>query len=139
MLRPKFNNADVEKMVRDQLTVIDNAVFNRLVRVGEQFIINSRNNHTYKDRTGNLTASVGYAIIKNSDIIKATLTNPDAVKMFEDAANDYPFGYVLIGVAHMNYAAAVESKNFDVITSSALQAKRDLEKSLQELKDKLNK
>jgi hypothetical protein len=139
MLKPNFNNSDIEKMVKDRLAAIDTALYNRLVRVGEQFVTNARNNHTYKDRTGNLTASIGYAIIKNSDIIKATLTNPDAVKMFEEAATNYPLGYVLIGVAHMSYAAAVESKNFDVITSSGLQAKSDLEKSLQELKDKLKR
>ena len=34
-------------------------------------------------------------------------------------ALDYPKGMVLIGVAGMGYAAAVESRGYDVITGSA--------------------
>ncbi len=48
-------------------------------------------------------------------------------------AAQYPRGYALICVAGMHYAAAVESKGYDVITGSAKQAQKDLSQSLKYL------
>jgi hypothetical protein len=49
-------------------------------------------------------------------------------------AKSYPTGFVLIVVAGMDYAAAVEAKGFDVLTVSGLQAASDLKKALEKLK-----
>ena len=42
-----------------------------------------------------------------------------AMKFAELISQEYSKGLVLVGFAGMNYAAAVESKNYDVITGSA--------------------
>ena len=39
-----------------------------------------------------------------------------------EISTEYPKGFVLIGVAGMSYAAAVEANNFDVITGSEPEA-----------------
>jgi len=52
-------------------------------------------------------------------------------------AAQYPTGYALICVAGMHYAAAVESKGYDVITGSAKQAKKDLSQALRRILKRL--
>jgi len=49
-----------------------------------------------------------------------------AMDAAKELASKVKRGYVIICVAGMRYAAAVESKGFDVITGSAIQAKEDL-------------
>ena len=46
-------------------------------------------------------------------------------------AISYPSGYVLVGVAGMQYAAAVEAKGYDVVTGACLQSEAWLRKSIQ--------
>lgn len=58
-------------------------------------------------------------------------------EIFDKVAQEYPKGYVLLCIAGMEYAAAVESKNFDVITSSSFIVEEDLRKALDELEEKL--
>ncbi len=97
---------------------------------GENFINNARDNNTYKDRTGNLRSSIGYIVLydgievcKNIEMAKNGsdgLTGIMEAKSFaEEIAFDYPFGWVLVCFAGMNYAAAVESRGYDVISSAA--------------------
>jgi len=90
-----------------------------LTYIGEQFVVRAREIRTYHDITGNLRASIGYVILKDGKILKAT-----KVERF-DLIADYIVrevqkyrGLVLIGFAGMEYAAAVEAKNYDVITNS---------------------
>lgn len=58
-------------------------------------------------------------------------------EILNKVAQEYPKGYVLLCIAGMEYAAAVESKNFDVITSSSFIVEEDLRKALDELEEKL--
>lgn len=51
-------------------------------------------------------------------------------QMAETIAMSYP-GYVLVGVAGMQYAAAVEAKGYDVVTGACSQAESWLKKSIQ--------
>lgn len=151
---PSFNKEELRGKIRFQFENVVKAVQFKLQKVGEEFVTNARNNGTYKDHTGNLRGSIGYVLFKNGiqvndnfksyppsqASLKGTGIGPDQAKMIiDEIITKYPTGLVLVCVAGMEYAAAVESKGFDVITSSALIAKNDLQKGLEELRQKVSK
>jgi hypothetical protein len=142
-ITPKFNISQVKADLQDRLNRIEQAAINRLIVVGEKFVANARNNHTYKDQTGNLTSSIGYLILKDGQQIEQSFIGKQAIgkakglAVAEEVSEKYPKGLVLIVVAGMEYAGYVESKNYDVITASGITAENDLRKSLAELSNKL--
>ncbi|WP_138481541.1 hypothetical protein [Dyadobacter bucti] len=161
-LRPTFKIGDIRKSLEDRMARIDKAIVNRLQYLGEQCVNVARSLDTYKDQTGNLRNSIGYVLLKDGVIIKGdfkrsasvtsttkagktktTKGSADGVqtgKSFaESLAKGYPRGYVLIVVAGMNYAAAVESKGKDVLTSSELYAKEHLPRMVSQLKANINR
>ena len=156
----KFSIQDFGKVLQRKKEVFEKAILNRLQFVGEKFVKNARENHTYKDQTGNLTISIGYMVLKDGKIIQENFTKADkrvntaktknrgetkinkdgavaGKQAAETVAKNFPKGLVLIVVAGMNYSAAVESKNYDVITASSFTADSDLKKAIQELKSKI--
>lgn len=135
-IKAKFTKADVQKMVQQQAEKLEKAVLSGLQRVGEKFVSNARNKGSYKDRTGNLRSSAGYVILKNG-IQLTGMVNDLNRKVINEVAAKYPKGYVLIGVAGMNYAAAVEAKGKDVISASVLIAGTDLNQMMNQIKSKL--
>ena len=91
---------------------------------GETFVNEARIKGNYTDRTANLRSSIGYIILLNGKVVDKNFEGKEkgqsqGKKVAEEVALQYPSGYVLIGVAGMQYAAYVEAKNFDVITGSA--------------------
>lgn len=143
-LVPRFTKAGIERYIQGQQDIIIQAIINRLMFVGEKFIANARTNGNYKDHTGNLRSSIGYIIIRDGEQITQSFPGSVAtgaakgIAVAQDAALKFPEGIVLICVAGMDYAAAVESKNYDVLTASSITAESDLRKGLQELKAKLS-
>ena len=106
--------------------------------VGLDAVEYARENGSYQDQTGNLRASVGYAVIYNGEITKQGFQGKadgvwEGKSVVIDLAEQYNVGMVLVVVAGMEYAAAVESLNYDVITGSTVFA----EDLLQFLKQKL--
>jgi len=123
--------------------------FSSLQRVGENFVNNARSVNSYLDQTGNLRSSIGYGIVKNGQVVtknferknkaikKAVQEGGDGVdvglRFLLQMALDHPRGYVLICVAGMKYAAAVEANGYDVITNSSSLATDELKESLAKL------
>src|SRR5665213_1621495 len=153
MLQPKLNKQQISAMLQERRDRIVQAIQFRLQRTGEAFVTNARNTNTYKDHTGNLRGSIGYVILANgiqvdenfksyppkeSDLKGTGLGPAQAKKIIDDIILKYPRGYVLICVAGMSYAAAVEAKGFDVITSSSLIAKNDLQKAMADIQRKIS-
>lgn len=144
-LVPKFNVADIKKMLAERYERIDKAMLLRIQRVGESFVKNARDRANFKDRTGNLRSSIGYIVLKDGvDIyedFKARAGGKEGVDKAREVAAElkikYPKGYVLIVVAGMDYAAAVESRGYDVITVTGAEAAVKLKQSLSELANKL--
>ena len=155
-ITPKFTTDELRQVIQSRMDRIEAAAISRLQFVGEKFVTNARNNGAYKDHTGNLRSSAGYVILKNGEQIFQNFqafpqVDPKAegagqgVQQAQKAADEvaaklkdsFPTGLILIGVAGMDYAAAVESKGYDVITSSSLTAKTDLETGLKELQSKI--
>lgn len=92
-----------------------------LAEVGERFCDEARATKTYADRTGRLSASIGYGIVVNGRVVRtggfgggegeaeglATLA-----RAAEEVSSANP---TLIVVAGMNYAVYVERKGFAVL------------------------
>lgn len=138
-LHAKFSKADISRMAKEVQKAKEQAILERLKFIGERFIINARSISTYKDRTGNLRSSIGYVILKDGrQIVGDFKGKGEGVRKAKDMVarligENYAGhkGFVLIGVAGMEYAAAVESRGKDVITGSAMIAETALKNAFQ--------
>lgn len=144
----KFDKRQIKKLVSEMKERVEEAILLNLKRIGEQFIVNARNNANFTDRTGNLRSSIGYVILKNglqlvgSNWVQIKEGGEGIIagkKLIEELSRKYDTGLVLICVAGMDYAAAVEAKGFDVISSSATVAEQSLKKAIERLKGKIQK
>lgn len=146
-LTPKFNQSNMAKVLADRKKRIEEAILLRLQRIGEQFVTNARQKADFTDRTGNLRSSIGYVILKNGQQLVENFQQraggPEgeekAREVMEEAKKKFPTGFVLIGVAGMDYAAAVESNGYDVITSSAGLAESALRTAITKIADQLKR
>ncbi|SFS30783.1 hypothetical protein [Lutibacter maritimus] len=123
-LKALFKGAQFREVFEQFEEQTNNKFLEILQYLGEKFVNEARSNDTYKDRTGNLRSSIGYIILKDGKIIESNFSGKKVGKnkgaeIANEIKTEYPDGYVLIGVAGMNYAAAVEAKGFDVITGAA--------------------
>lgn len=156
-LIPKFTQAQVhEKMVKEK-TVLRNATLLRLSRIGEQFVIDARSKTAaqggFNDRTGNLRNSIGYVILEDGKTIRQNFKSTakptvsggtkeglqQGATFAAEVARGFPTGIVLIVVAGMEYAAAVELRGKDVITGSSVEAQKSLIQAIVDLRTKLAK
>lgn len=126
-----------------QLAMWQQTIINNLVYVGESALKQAREGHRYKDQTGNLTSSIGYAIVVGGKVFKRSrfeVVNNGR----EGAANGSQFlqriiarnskGIVFIMVAGMPYAQYVEAMNLDVLDSAEVMAKKMLPNIFKALK-----
>jgi len=118
---------NIDRFVKDK----EDDIVMGLAFKGEEFVNNARVNGEYQDRTSNLRGSIAYDVVRNgvtaqSDYSGGGKGDSESRYFAEKAVDDVIFENSLlsddkiwlIGVAGMEYAAAVESKGFDVITSS---------------------
>lgn len=147
-ISPRFSNADVRQMFAIKLQRIEQVIINRLILVGETFVRNARLNGNYLDQTGNLRSSIGFIVLKNGTAVhenyEEAQSGTDKGKGIQSAKQfisqlrtNFRMGYTLIVVAGMDYAAAVESRGKDVLTSSGKQAEIDIRFALNEIKRKV--
>lgn len=120
----------VALLLNEAVDVVQDQSVIALAAIGEQFVNDARQNHMYMDRTGNLTSSIGYVIIQRGEFLKKRIESAEkdqggagrksALEFAQELALDESDikGITLIGFAGMDYAAAVESKGFDVISFS---------------------
>lgn len=107
-------------------------IANVLCNVGEQCIIEARNNGSYEDQTGNLRSSVGYAVLINGQVIQSD--HVDKIKNGDDGVSEglaflqkrikkaSKKGVCLIVTAGMNYAEYVEARGYVVLSSAEQKA-----------------
>ncbi len=138
MIKPNFKKEDVKKHIAKGIEAYKKKVILRLKYAGELFVQLARDTGNYTDQTGNLRASVGYMIFDNGKLISEAFPGeqPDGVEAGKELAKDKANkqGLVLIGVAGMDYAAAVESNGKDVITGSNQLTEAWLKKALKQIK-----
>lgn len=123
MLEPMFTMGQVGAKVDGFVFKKEQRIEYVLHYVGINFMNDAKINASFTDRTGNLRSSIGYSVLLDGNVIdegfKGTQEGQSqAQTVIEELATQFDEGYVLIGVAGMEYAAAVESKGYDVITGS---------------------
>ena len=123
--RAEIELSIIEKVERQKTALVYN-----LCAIGEQVLTAARNTNSYKDQTGNLRSSIGYAVIVDGEVIQASSFN--VVKEGNDGAKNgkeyleeliqvFSTGIVVAG---MEYAAYVSAKGRDVLDSSELLAEK---------------
>ncbi len=128
-MKAKFTIAGVNQYIQSQTQAYEEEVIKALHYQGDEFVDDALENRTFDDRTGNLAASIGYMILKDGQEIGSRFDGEtsegvnNAKRIAAEVAANHNRGFVLIGVAGMSYAAAVESMGYDVITGSAPKSK----------------
>lgn len=125
--------SEVDNYLRGSLMSRKGRIIAALNYVGLACVTEARTGHKYMDRSGNLTSSMGYVVIDNGKVANQggfdqVLNGSEGKKSGEQFINklvqENSKGIVLIIVAGMNYAAYVEAKNYNVLSSSELLARR---------------
>ena len=108
--------------------------------LGEELVKYAKDKHNYTDRTGNLTNSISYVVVRNKDIVFGPDQSPTGQEAALQAAlkmiAKLPDCLALVIVAGMNYAAYVEAKSYNVILPAELKAKTDFPQAMKKLMDK---
>ncbi len=123
-LVPRFTISDIRRKLEQAHARIDQVIISKLQYLGELAVTYARTLNTYQDQTGNLRASIGYLILHDARVVYSSFDGamPEGVSAGESHARkvaaEFPKGYVLILVAGMAYAAAVESRGLDVLSSA---------------------
>lgn len=138
-IKPTFQNGAVAAKVQEFQKRLESATVFLLQYMGEELTRYAREQHNYTDQTGNLTNSIGYAVVRNGKIvnyggeIKSGDGAAEGLKMAQKMAANASSSFSLLIVAGMNYAAYVEAKGYNVILPAELKAKADLPAYMQKL------
>lgn len=132
----------IMQYMQDELTAYERKIIRSLAYCGEKCVTQAREFGSYQDQTGNLRSSTGYVIVKNGQIISGSGFSSVSggsegtqvgLTFARQLASEFPRGIALIVVAGMNYAAYVEAKGYDVLTSSEILANRIVPQMLNKL------
>lgn len=144
-IRANFSKDDVKARFDAFLQEVERKQIERLQRLGEMCLIEARNNKGYMMQTGALLSSTGYEVFVDGVAIH---TRFDAANGAESASaakgikagqsiaekvGKETKGIALVVVAGMNYAAYVEARGYNVLSSAEHLAERELPRMLEEL------
>ena len=140
-IKANFTKDDVRSRFDAFLNKIEKKQIKYLHYLGEMCVIEARNNKGYKMDTGALISSTGYKVYVDG---VAVLTNfqakGDAGTYGIEAGSDLADkigketkGVALVVVAGMNYAAYVEARGYNVLSSAEHLAQRELPRMLEKL------
>ena len=142
---PNFTKADVKKRIDAFLDVVERQQIKTLQQLGEMCLIEARNNKGYMMQTGALLSSTGYQVFVDGVAIHSQFDAASGAES-EAAARGIKTGQTiaeqigketkgvaLVVVAGMNYAAYVEARGYNVLTSAEHLAERELPKMLEKL------
>lgn len=147
-MTPLFSGDDVERWFDHFQGRAEEKTLKLLQAGGEKFVEIARKSGSYKDQTGNLRSSIGYVIAKNGDVIVENFKRSDkgingsegmskGKQVAEEISLSFTGGYILVGVAGMDYAAAVEARGHEVVTGANIQCNEYLKKALQSVFKKM--
>lgn len=138
-----FNDDDIEGQLNEQINILMKRMVTMLAAAGEMFVKYARESGNYHDQTGNLRSSIGYVLFLDKNIIAQNILDstdkegPKKAKQLAiEVASDYT-GFLLVGLAGMNYAASVEARGYDVVTGASYQCERWLRESIQSVLSKI--
>lgn len=127
--------ADLDAYLNEELEKRVGLIIEAFRRIGEECINVARVKvkalpRDYVDRTGNLRSSIGYAILDDGElvgvpkVVRVTKGGKDGAPIarayLRELQSEYKEGLVLVVVAGMDYAAYVQAKGYDVLSSAEL-------------------
>lgn len=139
MFSPKSFSDRIDRFINQKLY----KMIEVLNYVGEQFVTIQKKKKpaqgSYEDDTTNLRSSTGYIVALEGHVLGQKIEGkPEGVAKGKELLNEVlgknRKGLVLIVCAGMEYGAAVESKNFDVISGGIPNAERLLKELLTKTK-----
>lgn len=137
---------DIDKFLREQLSLKERAMVNTLQAAGESAVNTCRRykgEGDYIDRTGNLRSSTGYSVVANGTVVSQS--NFQTIKKGADGSAKgkafntsilptFTKGLWLIVSAGMSYAKYVSTVHHrDVLDSAEIQAKKTLKSLMQDI------
>lgn len=150
-IKPNFTKDDVRKRFDAFLNEIEKKQIARLQRLGEMCLVEARTNKGYMMQTGALLSSTGYEVFVDgvaihSQFDAASGAESNAAEMgiksgqsIAETIGKGTKGIALVVVAGMNYAAYVEAKGYNVLSSAEHLAERELPRMLEKLISKIKR
>lgn len=144
-IKPNFTKDDVRKRFDACLNEVEKKQIARLQRLGEMCLVEARTNKGYMMQTGALLSSTGYEVFVDgvaihSQFDAASGAESNAAEMgiksgqsIAETIGKGTKGIALVVVAGMNYAAYVEAKGYNVLSSAEHLAERELPRMLEKL------
>ena len=144
-IKPNFTKDDVRKRFDAFLNEIEKKQIAQLQRLGEMCLVEARTNKGYMMQTGALLSSTGYEVFVDGVAIhsqfdaasgaesNAAETGIKSGQSFAETIGKGTKGIALVVVAGMNYAAYVEAKGYNVLSSAEHLAERELPRMLEKL------
>lgn len=111
---------DIMKFLGEELEKDQQRIARLLDEVGRRCLVEARTGHTYHDKTGELTKSMGYKVLLNGTVYSGDGGNTNTEALFAELMPQFSKGVALIFAAGEKYAGYVEARGFNVITSSRL-------------------
>lgn len=150
-IKPNFTKDDVRKRFDAFLNEIEKKQIARLQRLGEMCLVEARTNKGYMMQTGALLSSTGYEVFVDGVAIhsqfdaasgaesNAAETGIKSGQSIAESIGKGTKGIALVVVAGMNYAAYVEAKGYNVLSSAEHLAERELPRMLEKLISKIKR
>lgn len=141
-LKKQFADGSIAELVNAFEQRVDRAMYFVACYEGELWAKYARDNHTYTDRTGNLTNSIGYAVARKNELVMSSIpgngvSKDNALQVVHKIVETCKARYTVIIVAGMSYAAAVESRGYNVILPAELKMRADFPKMKQLIEEKV--
>lgn len=136
---------DVKKRLDAFLNEVHKAQIEMMMELGEKCLAEARINKGYMMQTGALMSSTGYqvyvdgvAVVSKFDAASGAQSDAASKGMLAglslaESVGRETSGICLVVVAGMNYAAYVEAKGFNVLTSAENMAKREMPRMMKQL------
>lgn len=140
-IKPTFPKGSVRAKVQEFQKRLEAATLFLLKYMGEDLAKYAKEQHNYTDQTGNLTNSIGYAVVRNGKIvdyggeIQPGEGAAEGLKIAQKMATNASSTFSLLIVAGMNYAAYVEARGYNVILPAELKARKDMPSYMSKLQD----
>lgn len=144
-IKANFTKDDVRKRFDAFLDMVEQKQIARLQRLGEMCLIEARSNKGYIMQTGALLSSTGYEVFVDGVAIhsqfdaasgaesEAASKGVQTGKSIAEKIGKETKGVALVVVAGMNYAAYVEARGYNVLSSAEHLAERKLPRMLEKL------
>lgn len=147
-LTPLFTTSQIDRWFEHFQSKAEDKMLVLLQAGGEKFIQVARRSGSYKDQTGNLRSSIGYVIAKDGKVVAENFKESDkgsdkstgkfkGNRLAVEISLSHKGGYVLVGVAGMEYAAAVEAKGYEVVSGANTQCEKYLRDTLKSVFKKI--